>query len=85
VEEWNGRQGKAVVYERTRCFYSLEPAPLGETPHFKELGVTAIELMPLAYRGRRNWGHDGVWPYAPDSAYGLPETKALVNAAHAPA
>ena len=40
--------------------------------------------MPLAdFAGRRNWGYDGVLPYAPDSAYGRPEDlKALVNAAH---
>ena len=40
-----------------------------------ELGVTAIELMPLAdFPGRRNWGYDGVLPFAPDAAYGRPTT-----------
>ncbi|HVQ77027.1 MAG TPA: malto-oligosyltrehalose trehalohydrolase [Candidatus Binatia bacterium] len=49
------------------------------------LGVTAVELMPLAdFPGRRGWGYDGVLPFAPDSAYGRPEElKALVDAAHA--
>ena len=49
------------------------------------LGVTAIELMPLAdFPGRRNWGYDGVLPFAPDAAYGTPEDlKRLVDAAHA--
>ena len=49
-----------------------------------ELGVTAIELMPIAeFPGARNWGYDGVLPYAPDSAYGTPEDlKALIDAAH---
>lgn len=48
-------------------------------------GFTAIELMPLAATGgMRNWGYDGVLPYAPNAAYGTPdELKALVDAAHA--
>ena len=50
------------------------------------LGITAIELMPVAdFPGRRNWGYDGVLPFAPDAAYGTPEElKRLVDAAHAP-
>jgi glycogen debranching enzyme len=50
-----------------------------------DLGVTAIELMPVAdFPGRRNWGYDGVLPFAPDSRYGRPEDlKALVQACHA--
>ena len=53
--------------------------------HVVDAGITAIELMPLAdFAGGRNWGYDGVLPYAPDSAYGRPENlKALVDAAHA--
>lgn len=48
-------------------------------------GFTAIELMPLAATGgTRNWGYDGVLPYAPNAAYGSPDDlKALVDAAHA--
>jgi malto-oligosyltrehalose trehalohydrolase len=48
-------------------------------------GITAIELMPIAdFAGARNWGYDGVLPFAPDSAYGRPEhLKALIDAAHA--
>ena len=48
-------------------------------------GFTAIELMPLAATGgMRNWGYDGVLPYAPNAAYGTPdELKALIDAAHA--
>jgi len=48
------------------------------------LGVTAIELMPLAQpAGTRNWGYDGVLPFAPQFAYGTPdELKAFVDAAH---
>lgn len=53
-------------------------------PALAELGVTAIELMPIAdFPGERNWGYDGVLPYAPDTAYGTPgELKALIDAAH---
>ena len=49
------------------------------------LGVTAIELMPVAdFPGTRNWGYDGVLPFAPDASYGTPEDlKRLVDAAHA--
>lgn len=47
-------------------------------------GVTAIELMPVAdFAGTRNWGYDGVLPFAPDRAYGTPDAlKGLVDAAH---
>ena len=46
--------------------------------------MTAIELMPLAdFPGRRNWGYDGVLPFAPDSSYGTPDDlKRLVDRAH---
>ncbi|MEO7072894.1 MAG: malto-oligosyltrehalose trehalohydrolase [Rhodanobacter sp.] len=54
-------------------------------PRWRDLGITAIELMPLAqFPGAHNWGYDGVLPYAPAAAYGSPdELKALVDAAHA--
>lgn len=55
---------------------------LGE---FVEAGYTAIELMPIAdFAGGRNWGYDGVLPFAPDRAYGTPASlRALVATAHA--
>jgi malto-oligosyltrehalose trehalohydrolase len=57
----------------------------GKLEHLQRLGVTAIELMPIAeFPGARGWGYDGVLPYAPASAYGSPEDlKSLVCAAHA--
>ena len=83
--DWRGRPWhEAVVYE-------LHPGAFGgfdgiraELPRLAALGVTAIELMPVAdFPGRHNWGYDGVLPYAPDAAYGTPEAlKALVDAAH---
>ncbi|HYL51498.1 MAG TPA: malto-oligosyltrehalose trehalohydrolase [Acidimicrobiia bacterium] len=49
-----------------------------------DLGITAIELMPVAeFPGARNWGYDGVFPYAAESAYGGPDgLRMLVDAAH---
>lgn len=49
-----------------------------------ELGVTAVELMPVAeFPGVRNWGYDGAFPYAVESSYGGPGAlKGLVNACH---
>jgi maltooligosyltrehalose trehalohydrolase len=51
----------------------------------RELGVTAVELMPVAtFPGERGWGYDGVYGYAPHRAYGGPEGLArFVDAAHA--
>lgn len=53
-------------------------------PLLKYLGVTAIELMPVAqFPGNRNWGYDGVYPYAVQASYGGPVAlKKLVNACH---
>ena len=50
-----------------------------------DVGVTAIELMPVAqFPGRRNWGYDGTYLYAPHSTYGGPQgLKTLVDACHA--
>ncbi|MBV9782958.1 MAG: malto-oligosyltrehalose trehalohydrolase [Acidisphaera sp.] len=83
--EWRGRPWhEAVVYE-------LHPGAFGgfagierRLPELAALGVTAIELMPIAdFPGKHNWGYDGVLPYAPDAAYGTPEElKSLVDAAH---
>ena len=59
-------------------------AAIGRLDHLARLGVTALEIMPVAdFPGRWNWGYDGVLPYAPDSSYGRPEDfKALIEAAH---
>jgi maltooligosyltrehalose trehalohydrolase len=85
---WKGRPWEeAVVYELHVGSFSQEGSYRGiqkKLPYLAEIGVTAIELMPLSdFAGKRNWGYDGVLPYAPDSAYGRPEDlKALVQAAH---
>ncbi len=56
----------------------------GRLEHLARLGVTAIELMPVsAFPGARDWGYDGVLPFAPQGTYGTPdELKALITAAH---
>ncbi len=52
--------------------------------YLKSLGITAIELMPVAqFPGGRNWGYDGVFPFAAQNTYGGPAgLKRLVNACH---
>jgi maltooligosyltrehalose trehalohydrolase len=57
---------------------------IARLPHLVALGITAVELMPVAdFPGDRNWGYDGVMPYAPSRAYGTPDDlRAFVDAAH---
>jgi maltooligosyltrehalose trehalohydrolase len=85
---WRGRPWEeAVIYEwhtgagTEQGNFSGVAARLD---YLVDLGVTALELMPLSdFPGRRNWGYDGTLPFAPDSSYGRPEElKALVQAAH---
>ncbi|OPY71674.1 MAG: Malto-oligosyltrehalose trehalohydrolase [Syntrophorhabdus sp. PtaU1.Bin050] len=61
-------------------FFSIIPC----LDYLKELGVTAVELMPVAqFPGTRNWGYDGVYPFAPQNSYGGPKgLKKLINACH---
>jgi malto-oligosyltrehalose trehalohydrolase len=86
--DWRGRPwSEAVVYEMHVGAFTEEGtfrAAAGRLPHLADLGVTAVQVMPVAdFPGRRNWGYDGVLPFAPDSAYGRPEDfKAFVEAAH---
>ena len=57
---------------------------ISKLPHLKRLGITAIEVMPIAeFPGSRNWGYDGVDLYAPHSCYGGPAgLKKLIDACH---
>jgi maltooligosyltrehalose trehalohydrolase len=85
---WSGRPWhSAVIYELHLGCFTHEgsfTAAIERLDYLVELGVSAIELMPVAdFPGRRNWGYDGVLPFAPDSNYGTPdELKALIQAAH---
>jgi maltooligosyltrehalose trehalohydrolase len=86
--DWRGRPWhEAVVYELHVGTFTPEgtfAAAARRLPVLAELGVTAVELMPVAdFPGTRNWGYDGVLPFAPDASYGRPEDlKALVDTAH---
>src|SRR5215469_12396242 len=87
--DWAGRPWQeAVVYELHVGTFTPEGtfrAAIGKLGHLAALGITAIEIMPIGdFPGKRNWGYDGVLPYAPDSSYGRPEDfRAFVEAAHA--
>lgn len=84
---WRGRPWKEmVIYElHVGCFdggrFRNVTERLGT---LQRLGVTAIQLMPIAdFAGKRNWGYDGVLPFAPDRAYGTPDDlKQLIDTAH---
>jgi maltooligosyltrehalose trehalohydrolase len=85
---WTGRPWEeTVLYEvhvGTATPEGTYAGLMNKLDSLRDLGVTAIELMPIGeFPGRRNWGYDGVLPYAPDAAYGSPEDlKRLVERAH---
>ena len=74
-----------VIYELHVGTFSDEgtfDAAIPKLRGLRELGVTAIELMPVAtFPGERGWGYDGLYTYAPHPAYGGPEGLARVVAA----
>ena len=87
-QDWKGVEFRDfIIYEihvgtftKDGTFESVVPS----LPYLRELGVTALELMPVAqFPGTRNWGYDGTYPYAPQHSYGGPQgLKALINACH---
>jgi len=87
-DNWRGRPWEeAVLYELHVGTFTPSGAFAGvreRIDYLRDLGVTAIELMPVSdFPGKRNWGYDGVFPFAPDSTYGRPEDlKELVQHAH---
>ena len=87
--DWRGRPWhEAVIYElHVGCFTEAGTftAAIELLDDLVALGITAIELMPVAaFPGSRGWGYDGVLPFAPDPSYGTPdELKRLIAAAHA--
>ena len=92
--EWNDHAWRGigmadyVIYELHVGTFTPEgtfDAVIPRLAALRALGITAIELMPVAqFPGARNWGYDGVELYAPQNSYGGPEAlKRLVNAAHA--
>lgn len=76
-----------VIYELHVGTFTPEgsfDAVIPRLERLQELGVTAVELMPVAqFPGSRNWGYDGVFPFAVQYSYGGPEAlRRLVNACH---
>ncbi|MEJ7686920.1 MAG: alpha-amylase family glycosyl hydrolase [Variovorax sp.] len=86
--DWRGRPWQeAVIYEMHVGTFTPEGTFAAAQAHLADLaalGITTLELMPLAdFPGLRNWGYDGVLQFAPDASYGTPaELKALVDHAH---
>jgi maltooligosyltrehalose trehalohydrolase len=87
-EAWRGRPwNEAALYELHVGTFSPEGTFAGaekKLGHLVELGITVIELMPIAdFPGKRGWGYDGVLQFAPEAAYGRPEElKSFIAAAH---
>lgn len=91
--QWDDRTWKGLPLEQL-IIYELHvgtwtkqgtfDAIISHLTYLRDLGITAIELMPVAqFSGSRNWGYDGVGLYAPHCTYGSPDSlKALVNACH---
>jgi maltooligosyltrehalose trehalohydrolase len=83
--DWRGRPwAETVLYELHVGLMGGYAGVGAALPRLKEIGITAVELMPINdFPGKRNWGYDGVLPFAPDRAYGSPnDLKALVDCAH---
>lgn len=86
--EWSGIPlDEMIIYELHVGTFTPEgtfKAIIPRLSDLKELGVNAIEIMPVAqFPGERNWGYDGVYPYAVQNSYGRPEDlQQLVEAAH---
>ena len=87
-QNWRGRTlERSIFYELHVGTYTAEgtfDALISQLPELVELGITTVELMPVAqFPGSRNWGYDGVYPFAPQNSYGGPESlQRFVNAAH---
>lgn len=76
-----------VIYELHVGAFTREGSFAAVIPcldRLRKLGITAVELMPVAqFPGERNWGYDGVYPYAPQNSYGGPDgLKSLIDACH---
>jgi maltooligosyltrehalose trehalohydrolase len=87
-ENWTGiALDDYIIYELHVGAFTAEGTFEAIIPHLedlKDLGVTAVELMPVAQvPGSRNWGYDGAYPFAVQSSYGGPEgLRKLVNTCH---
>jgi maltooligosyltrehalose trehalohydrolase len=88
-QDWKGIPlESSIFYELHVGTYTQEGTFDALIPHLAylaDLGITTIELMPVAqFPGSRNWGYDGVFPFAPQNSYGGPAAlQRLVDSAHA--
>lgn len=85
---WPPEYSGLIIYELHVGTFTADGtfwSAISRLEHLAALGITAIELMPVGdFPGARNWGYDGVMPYAPSRAYGSPDDlRSLVDAAHA--
>jgi maltooligosyltrehalose trehalohydrolase len=91
--KWNDNKWKGIspddliIYELHTGTFTPEgtfEAAISKLDYLNELGITAIEIMPVSqFSGRYNWGYDGCYPFAPQNSYGGPhQLKKLVDAAH---
>ncbi|WP_244480312.1 malto-oligosyltrehalose trehalohydrolase [Rhizobium sp. Root1220] len=86
--DWIGRPWEeTVVYEIHVGAFTTEGtfrSAMAMLPHLADLGITAVEIMPLAhFPGTRGWGYDGVLQFAPHNEYGTPDDlKAYIDTAH---
>ncbi|WP_449397176.1 alpha-amylase family glycosyl hydrolase [Devosia riboflavina] len=86
--DWNGRPWEeAVIYELHVGTFTEEgtfAAATAKLDHLVDLGITAVQIMPIAeFYGKFNWGYDGAMWFAPSANYGRPEDlKAFIDAAH---
>ena len=82
---WRGRPWReAMIYELHVGLLGGFTGVARELSRLANLGITAIELMPIVeFPGARNWGYDGVLPFAPECSYGSPDDlKSLIDATH---
>lgn len=86
--DWKGRPWEeAIVYELHVGTFTEEgtfAAAASKLDHLADLGVTVVQIMPVAeFYGKFNWGYDGAMWFAPSANYGRPEDlKAFIDAAH---
>lgn len=87
-DSWRGKSSnEMIIYELHVSTFSEDGSfegVLQKLDHLLELGVNTLELMPLAqFPGNRNWGYDGVYPFAVQNSYGSRDSlKRLIDACH---
>lgn len=87
-KSWKGLDlGEMIIYELHVGTFTTEgnfEAIIEKLDHLEELGVNTLELMPIAqFPGDRNWGYDGVYPFAAQDSYGGTKAlKKLINECH---